>query len=358
MPKSTPYKFVLFGIILIFSSCKIFSPDKTGEKTFVIFPAPPDTARIQFLTSISSSADIGKTQSAFSKFIIGEERPVSIAKPFGIDMRFEKIYVCDIGIKGVVIIDLQKKTFDQFIPQGKAALLIPVNCNIDEKGYLYIADSGRKQVVIFDNNLKFVGAIGKTENFKPLDVFVSDNKIWVANYDGHSVNVFKNDTSYSEIISFPDVSREDQSYLFQPKDIHVSNDYVYVSDFGGFKVSVFSKDGKFVKNIGTQGMYPGQFQRVKGICVDKEENLFAVDAAFSNVQIFDNESRLLLFFGQGAKGKGYMYLPAAITINYENKNLFEQYVDPEYDLKYLILVTNQYGTDKINVYGRVELKNK
>ncbi|MCF6183631.1 MAG: hypothetical protein L3J56_03210 [Bacteroidales bacterium] len=52
-----------------------------------------------------------------------------------------------------------------------------------------------------------------------------------------------------------------------------------------------------------------------------------------------------------------MYLPASITISYEDIKYFEKYVDPEYNLKYLILVSNQYGPDKINVYGRIELKN-
>ena len=61
-----------------------------------------------------------------------------------------------------------------------------------------------------------------------------------------------------------------------------------------------------------------------------------------------------MFFGGTYKGPGDMWLPAKITIDYDNLQYFRKYVDPSYDLQYLILVTNQYGPDKINVYGRVE----
>jgi hypothetical protein len=35
---------------------------------------------------------------------------------------------------------------------------------------------------------------------------------------------------------------------------------------------------------------------------------------------------------------------------------FQKYVDPAFELKYLILVTNQFGPDKLNIYGRVDPK--
>jgi len=46
-----------------------------------------------------------------------------------------------------------------------------------------------------------------------------------------------------------------------------------------------------------------------------------------------------------------MWLPAKIFVDYKNINFFEDFVVPAFELKYLIYVTNQYGPDKINVYG-------
>ncbi|MCL5991339.1 MAG: hypothetical protein M1419_04480, partial [Bacteroidetes bacterium] len=66
--------------------------------------------------------------------------------------------------------------------------------------------------------------------------------------------------------------------------------------------------------------------------------------------------QVLMFFGGSYKGEGYMYMPAKVAIDYENLDYFRDYVDPAFDLKFLIFVTNQFGPDKITIYGFVEPK--
>ena len=85
--------------------------------------------------------------------------------------------------------------------------------------------------------------------------------------------------------------------------------------------------------------------------MDREYRLYAVDAAYSVVQIFNAEGQLLLILGGAGDGPGDMYLPAQVTIDYDNMELFADQVAPGYEVEYLILVTNQYGPNKINVYG-------
>ncbi len=89
----------------------------------------------------------------------------------------------------------------------------------------------------------------------------------------------------------------------------------------------------------------------------REANLYVVDAAFENVQIFNPEGELLMHFGGSYEGAGAMWLPAAVEISYDNLSYFEPYVDESFRLKYLIYVTNQYGPAKLNVYGFVEEKH-
>ena len=101
------------------------------------------------------------------------------------------------------------------------------------------------------------------------------------------------------------------------------------------------------------GTGPGKFTRLKGIAVDRESNLYTVDSAFENAQIFNDEGQVLMAFGGPYSGPGGMVLPAQITIDYDNLEYFRQYVHKSFDLKYIILVSNQFGPDKINVYGFV-----
>ena len=65
-----------------------------------------------------------------------------------------------------------------------------------------------------------------------------------------------------------------------------------------------------------------------------------------------------MFFGGPYQAHGDMYMPAGVEVDYLNLSYFKKYVAPGYDLKYLVLVTNQFGPDKLSIYGRIELKDK
>ena len=327
---------------------------RTGQDNGpVIYPPPPDTTRIQYLTSISSSQEIAGNQSAFNRFLFGEVTPLTVTKPYGIAVRNSRIYVCDTGIGGLVIIDLELKKMDLFIPGGKGQLQFPINCHVDEEGLLYVADGNRRQIVVFDDGGNYVSAFGGQEGFKPTDVAVIENKIFVSSVTDQRIFVYSKD-SLNLIRSFPEAEAGDPEYLYQPVNIDVTGNEIYVSDMGGNNIKVFSHEGNYLRSIGSYGNRYGQLTRPKGLTVDREQNLYIVDAAFENVQIFDKNGRLLMYFGGSYRRPGDMWLPAGIAIDYDNLQYFSDYVDKSFDLQYLIFVTNQYGPDKISVYGFVK----
>ena len=347
--------FVALAVSLLMSCSRALHP--AGEaKSFVIYPPPPDTARIQFLSRISSSRDITGKRGGLKKFILGSDAEQVIGKPYGVAMFNGKIYLCDALIRGFEVIDLKKNKFDYYTPSGKGELKTPINCCVDKRGYLYVADAGRKQIVVFNEKLEYQSSFGEADNFKPTDLFLTEGKIWVTNLTGHRVNVYSNDSSYRLLNVFPTATADSAGHLFSPTNIFVSATNLYVTDFGGFKIKTYTLDGKFVEAIGSYGDRPGQFARPKGIAVDRESNLYVVDAGFENTQIFDKTGKLLMFFGGTYKGPGDMWLPAKVIIDYDNLQYFQKFVAPAFNLKYLILVTNQFGPDKLNIYGYVEAK--
>lgn len=343
-------------ILLLFVSCSKKIHDQSTNREVIVYPSPPDTARIQYLTNISSSQQVIGTKTAFSKFVVGEDEPMLINKPYGIHMREGKLYVCDLDIGGLEIIDLKGKSFEYFVPRGLGRLKMPINCFVDENDFIYVADAGRQQVVIFDNNRKYVDSFGDLENYKPTDVVVFDDKIWVANIKNHTILVYKNDSSRQLLYSIPDIDKGNEGYIYQPTNIYLTPDKVYVSDFGDFKVKMYTHEGTYLGAVGSYGRRMGQFARPKGIAVDRESNLYVVDAAFENVQIFNKEGKLLMFFGGPYQGAGDMWLPAKVIIDYDNVEYFQKYIDKRFNLKYLVLVSNNFGPDKINVYGFIEPK--
>ena len=127
-----------------------------------------------------------------------------------------------------------------------------------------------------------------------------------------------------------------------------------VTDQANFAVSRYDGSGSFLGYFGGLGDRAGEFGRPKGISVGPDGVFYVVDARHQNVQMFDEAGELLMWFGRGYEGPGDMYLPARAEVDTLNMRYFEGRVLPGYELRYLILVTNQYGPDRLAVYGRIE----
>ncbi len=348
----------VFLLLFSFSSCttmkKIFVKDKKAISNYVVYPPLPDSPRLQYLTTINNSRFLGK-RSKFATFILGPEVTSFINKPYIAKVFNGKLFVCDGGNAVINILDFNQKKWSILAPTGGGSLSTPLSLAVDSAFNVYIGDVGKHEVLVFDSSKRFINAIKDTGDFKPTDVFIYGNELWVTNPGGHSINVYdKNNLQLKD--RFGKYEQGDDGYLYAPFNIFVSKDKVYVTDFGDFKIKIFDKTGKFLNSVGSYGTSLGQFVRPKGICVDKEENLFVVDAGFENAQIFNKDGQLLLFFGGPYKSSGDMWLPQKITVDYDNLQYFEKFVAPGYSLKYIVIVCNQYGPDKVNVYGAIEIK--
>jgi len=328
-----------------------------NPSTAVYYPPPPDTSRVQFLTSISNSTSIVKQRSGFTKFLLGELPVKTIIKPYGISSLGGKIYICDTDLGGLEILDLVDKKFEYFSPRGKGQLSKPLNCCLDDLDNLYVTDGKRKQVVIFDPSGAYLDAIGESGNFMPIDVAVSDSIIYVVSIDSHEIVCYSKRTR-KRLFNFPNSNPDEDEFLHSPLNIDISDSIVYVSDIGASKVKKYSLNGEYLGSFGSYGRNLGQFVRLKGLAVDRESNLYTVDAAFENVQIFNDKDQLLMYFGGSTKEPGGMWLPAQVSIDYDNMEYFQQYIDPDFNIEYLIYVTNQYGPYKINVYGFITPKGE
>lgn len=348
---------LMCGVALVASSCSsiLHRAKKTKSEQTVLYPPPPDTARMQYLTSISGSDFFGK-RTRFATFIMGAEEVAHMVKPYGINLRNGKLYICDPGIGGLEILDFERNKYSNFTPGSTAQMKSPLNCYVDKKNFLYVADPGRHEVVLYDSIDNYIGKMSDTGIFKPTDVMVYEDEIWVTNPDNHRLNIYDRSTHKLMKYFAEQYGAGDDGFLYSPFNIYITEDVVYVTDFGDFKIKKYDHSGKFLSSIGSYGTGTGQFVRPKGIACDKEANLFVVDAGFENTQMFNSKGQLLMFFGGPYKGPGDMWLPAKVIVDYDNLKYFQKYVDPGFELNYLVIVSNQYGPDKINIYGSITPK--
>ncbi len=322
------------------------------KKEYVFFPPAPDEPRVQFLTAFGSETDL-KEGMTFADFVVGEDklqRP--IWKPYGITTTKSTVYVVDSQAGNVGIIDLGKRRIHYIRPGGRDAMQTPINVAVDKNGIRYVTDPKRGQVMIFDQKDQLIGQLGKQNEGKPCGVAAAGDRLYVSDLAGHCVRVY-DIQSRNVLLTLPRDAKDEKSRLHSPTNIAIDQQgRIYVSDTGGFTTHVFDAEGNHLRTVGEQGLNAGNFTLPKGVGVDREGRLYVVDAAIAIVQMFDKEGRLLMHFGEPkSSGPGGLYLPAALSIDYENMALFQKYVAPGYKIEHLIFVTNQAGPQKVAVYG-------
>ncbi len=320
----------------------------------VFFPPPPNPPRIQYLTSISGAKDIEGEKKSFALVVIGGKKAakeIRFIKPYGITTANGKIYICDMGLADVIAIDPDQKTLTGIKGNYNVGKLKkPVNVALDAEGRMYVADILRREVVVYSPQGDFVAGFGKELDMKPADVAVDDERIYVLDIKGNEIKVLDRKTGkYLESIG---KETDGLDRLSIPTNMHMSQDgNLYVTNVGTGRVMKLDRDGHLLLTFGQLGDVVGQFARPKGIAVDDENRIFVVDGGHQNVQVFNDDARLLIFFGDPGLMRGSLNLPTSIAVSKDNLEHFQKFADPTFELEELVYVVNQYGDDKISVYG-------
>jgi DNA-binding beta-propeller fold protein YncE len=332
------------------------APRKPARPQYIFYPRSPQPPRLQFLVKFAEEKDRGQRPSKFATMITGVT-PSSepILKPYGVALAAGRLYVCDTGARAVQILDLAARTMRSFSPGGMGKMGTPVNVAIDADGTRYVADTGRNQVLIYGSDDTFSGAIGEEGDLRPTSVALTQDRIYVADLKGHCVRVYAKagHTPLFTIPRHPEASEEQQpGKLYMPVNLALDQaGHIYVSDMAACNVRVYDAEGKHLWSFGAAGDLPGQFARPKGVAVDREGRIFVVDAAAQVCQIFDAKGRLLLFFGEPGGSDAPLNLPAAVAVDYDHLAWFQKYAAPDFVLEELVIITSQYGDNKVSVYG-------
>ena len=344
----------------LFLGCKSANIQEQEFKP-VFFPPAPETPRLQFLKSFSGPEDLGAVKtSAFEKFIVGEpEKVEAIKAPYGVEIFEGKVYVCDVGKRMVEILDLRNRTFGYLTKDRR--LMNPLNIYIEDDGTKYIADPTAGLVFVFDKDNNISAMLGKDSKINPIDIVVRGSFCYVTDFASNQI-VILDKTTGREIARLG--KRSDGQKQSEPlmelsngefsliSDLALDQESnIYVTDKAGARITHFDRSGVFRRTIGRLGDNIDEFIRPKGIAIDKDNRIWVVDAGTEVAKIYNQQAQLLLFFGLPGNEPGMMNLPTKIVLDYDNIEFFKQYAVEGADIEFLVLVTNQYGPNKISVYG-------
>ena len=312
-------RYTLFAVLIFVSACaaRLPVPEKpTGE---YIWPAPPETPRIKWLTQWSNSQDFQMIKPV--DLLIREGVLHVLFRPNGVVAdNAGNVYVADSQLHEIFVFDVEKNIL-RFL--GEDVVDTPIGLAIDNRrGIVFVSDARLGTVSGIDKNTgKVVMAFKLTDDEvnKPSGLVYDEERerLYVSDTKNHSVRVFdKNGKLIFTIGKRGDGDGEfhTQSYLALDR-----NGRLYVVDLFNFRVQIFDPDGKFVKTFGRLGDGPGTFTRPAGIGVDSEGHIYVVDTAFNNFQIFNDEGRLLLWIGKAGKGAGEFQYPTGLYVDKEDR---------------------------------------
>lgn len=341
----------LFLLLLILGglpACGSTPAETAPQQQAIYFPDPPDPPRVQFLRSVSKGSDIERARSGLDSLLFGEQEvEKSVMAPYGVGFHQGKVYICDIQQSTVLTLDFKAEEMGFLDLKGRAALQKPVNLAFAPDGRIFIADLGRRQVVVIGPDHQYQRELGPfSESSKVVDVEIFNDQLYVVDQGDGLVRVFDLDSS-QELRSFGQGENSHKA----PTNLSIANDGTcYVVDTILCQVFVWDAEGTFVKHIGKAGDTVGEFGRPKGIGIDREQ-IYVIDAAFENCQILDFEGEPLMYFGGPGVAPHNLFLPAGVWIGEEGLDQFKNELDSDFQAERLIIIANQFGPNKVNFYA-------
>ena len=225
----------------------------------------------------------------------------------------------------------------------------------EEKGYLYICDTGYNRVQVFDQSYQFLSMFSEKMN-KPSGIAILQNAIYVTQYRGHCLNTYSQDYKIMQSVGEKG-SREME--FDNPCGIAVSIGWnrIYICEyennriqclnldlsFHSFIPDIFgAKDVKLLTHelvvlcesnpclriynsshlLSRQMISKGEVNQVKmplNFYVDANLNILLTDVGGHCVLIFSHTGELIHKFGKEGGEKGDLIKPRGITMDSEGR---------------------------------------
>lgn len=259
-----------------------------------------------------------------------EPRGTCVVEPAGSDARL--VFVADAWKHRIVVLASRTaplpesavlaRSFGSY-GAGDGELNHPNDVAVDARGHAWVADLGNDRVVEFDENGRFVRAVGGRGVepglfVSPTGLDVHGERVYVADRDNHRVQVFDLEGRFVHEFGEPAVRpREGHGKLHAPTDVAISPD--------GTRAAIVEEVEDRVQVFGLVTGEPPATIPVRdasahygGRCSARGELFAVAEPAFGSVSVFDVSSGTAIEitkFGRPGTGPGRLARPAAVLFD-------------------------------------------
>ncbi len=249
----------------------------------------------------------------------------------GIFVGKKYVYVADTGNARIQMFDKQGNFIYAWGGYGDehGMFHIPVGLSEDVGRYLFVVDSGRDTIQIFNTERQYTDQIRPLltdgANFTSLNdiSFDAKNDFYISSSDNKILKF----SDIGDFINFFGSSGTENGRFNNPTAIAIdAKDNFYVADTNNHRIQKFDSYGNFLLSWGSEGTLAGQFEEPIGLATDSLGNIYVVDKKNDNIQkfsLYGTESRTvphwvrerILWWSEKALGKDEFVLAVKFMIN-------------------------------------------
>ena len=307
-----------------------YGMDDAPEGTKLMWPAAPEVPRFLYTGTLtgeqnfSAAGSEGGALQAFGRWIVGLDdkppQPVVLQRPTAvIGDENGRLYVSDSSRQAVFVFDEKAgelQVWDR--AQGFINFVAPVGLAV-APGRLFVADAELGAVFVLDALGEPQAVIGRGLLQRPTGL-ARDAKhglLFVADTSAHDIKVFTDAGLLVRVIGGRGQGDGEFNY---PTHLAYANDELYVTDTLNNRIQVFNAEGKVQqRKFGARGLVIGNLVRPKGIGVDGEGNVYVVESYFDSLLVFSAHGDFLLPIGGTGTATGRFYLPAGVWVDGKNR---------------------------------------
>ncbi|MBF0449989.1 MAG: 6-bladed beta-propeller [Candidatus Magnetomorum sp.] len=175
----------------------------------------------------------------------------------------------------------------------------PIDVDVDEDGNIYVIENGGNRLSVFTSSREFAYSIGTGDNSSdisgfnyPMDIDVSNGKIYVADSNNTRIQVFNSASGAYEYSIGGNWGNGPYAFdWISGIGVDDNTGKLYVSDSGNNIIKVYSSSGVFEYTIGTGNNddAPGDLNEPQCITIDDDGNIYVPEGENHRISVFTSD---------------------------------------------------------------------
>ena len=307
-----------------------YGMEDAPEGTRLMWPAAPEVPRFLYTGTLTGEPNFRRDGAApgalarLGRWIAGLDSapaaPSVLQRPGALvgddsgrlyvgDSSRQAVFVFDEGAGELLVWDLAEGATRFVAPAGLAVA----------PGRLFVADAELAAVFVLGPEGEPLASLGRGLLQRPTGLARDPQRghLYVADTGAHDIKVFSDGGALLRVIG----RRGERVGEFNfPTHLAWAQDELYVTDTLNNRVQVFGADGQWrERQFGRRGLVLGNLVRPKGVGVDSEGNVYIVESYYDSLLVFSPRGEFLMPIGGTGTATGRFYLPAGVWVDGRNR---------------------------------------